>query len=238
MIPVSDMHNFFDGLPPEVQAAFDAVSRFRQVAAGETIVRAGKVCGEVYQLHAGKAKSSTCDREGRETVTSHFRDGDWICVSELFTGLPAIADVVALTPVHLRTVRQRDFESLMDRFPIIARHLLRVLSLRFSFIYHQGSDRNTLSLKERLIKTLYMLSFSQGKKIAGSDEILIHITQDELGKLLGASRQNLNRALKALAGENLLDSGYGSIRLHGLNAIAQRYGYLINVDQPAPIYGP
>ena len=99
-------------------------------------------------------------------------------------------------------------------------------------------DRSILSLKERVLKTLYMLSFSHGKTAANSSDILIELSQEELSKLLVASRQNLNKVLKELEREGLLKISYGSVCLHGLEPIRQHYGYLVNVGQPAPVYGP
>ncbi len=237
MIPVSNMHNFFAALSPEVQAEFEQVSTFRSVREGDMIIRSGGVCRELYQLREGSVKYSACDYQGRETVIAFMKPGDWIGLSELFTGLPAMSDVLATTPVRLRAIRQRDFEALMDRHPVIARQLLRLFSLRFSTMYYQGMDRGALSLKERLLKTLYMLSFSHGQHDESSDEILIEMSQDELSKMLVASRQNLNRALKELEREGLLRLGYGAIRVLGLEGINRHYGYLVNVNQPAPAYG-
>ncbi len=56
MIPISNMHNFFAALSPEVQAEIDAVSTFRNVAQGDMIVRASDACGELYRLCEDGAK--------------------------------------------------------------------------------------------------------------------------------------------------------------------------------------
>ncbi|MCK9285328.1 MAG: Crp/Fnr family transcriptional regulator [Rhodocyclaceae bacterium] len=237
MIPINNMHNFSDALPPGVQEEIDAISNFRNVPQGGMIFRAGGACTELVQIRAGEAKVSSCNREGREAVAALIRPGDWIGVSEIFSGLPTMSDVLALSPVKLRAIGKRDFEALIDRHPVLARHLLRLLSLRFSAIYYMDVDRSVLTLKERVLKTLYMLSFSHGKTAGDEDGILIALSQAELGKLLAASRQNLNRVLKGLEQERLLTVRYGGVRLHGLEAIRQRYGYLVNVDQPAPVYG-
>ena len=76
------------------------------------------------------------------------------------------------------------------------RCLWRLPSLRFSAIYYVDIDRNALTLKERLLKTLYMLSFSHGKRITDGQDIVIKMSQEALSKPLMASRQNLNNALK------------------------------------------
>lgn len=236
MIPINNMHNFSDALPSVVREEIDSIGSFRNVPQGGMIFRAGDPCTELVQIHAGEAKVSACNREGREAVAALIRPGDWIGISEIFSGLPTMSDVLALSPVRLRAIGKRDFEALIDRHPVLARHLLRLLSLRFSTIYYTGVDRSVLTLQERTVKTLYMLSFSHGKSTGDGDDILIALPQAELGKLLAVSRQNLNRVLKRLAQEGMLTVRYGGVYLHGLEAIRQRYGHLVNVHQPAAVY--
>lgn len=236
MIPVNNMYNFFDDLPAPLRAALDEVSLFREAEQGETLVRAGRLGVQLYQLVEGEVKYCSWNTQGRETVAAHMKRGDWIGLTEIYTGLPAMSDVVALTKVKLRVIQHRDFEALVERHPILARCLLRLFGLRFSAMYHQAQDRYDLSLKERLLKTLYMLAFSHGKTLRHQQEILIEMSQEELSKLIVAARQNLNKLLKELEREGLLRVNYGSITLLGLHHLAERYGYLLDTPQPAPSY--
>lgn len=230
MIPVRDMHNFFDALPAEVKREIDAVSSFRNVGRESVLVRAGETRDDLYQLISGRVKYRSCDYHGRETVITFMKQGDWVGLSEIFSGIPAMADVVALSPIRLRTVSKRDFEALLDRHPVIARNLLRLFSLRFSAIYCAGQDRNALTLKERLLKTLYTLCVGAGN---ADGEIVIRMSQDELSKMLFASRQTLNRLLRELQNEGFVRLGYGAIALLGKSNIERRYSYLVNVAEPA-----
>jgi len=227
MIPTSSIHNFLDGLPDAVQTAFDAVSTHRRFGKSRTIIQAGDRRDVLYQLCEGSVKYCARDERGREMVAAFMKPGDWIGLSELFTGMPAMADVVALSPVRLRVLKRRDFEALMARYPVIAQHLLRVFSLRFSVMYYAAQDRSALTLKERLIKTLYTLSFSTDKQEADGKDLVIRMSQEELSRVLASSRQRVNRALKELEREGLLRLGYGAIRLGGRAPLLGRYGRLV-----------
>ncbi|MBP8155173.1 MAG: Crp/Fnr family transcriptional regulator [Nitrospira sp.] len=236
VIPVNNMHNFLCALPEEIQAEFDRVSTFSDAQPGETLVRAGDFYHHLYQLCKGSVRCSSCDHQGRETIAAFMKDGDWIGLSETFSSLPSAVDVVVLSPLRLRAVKHRDFMALLDRYPAISRHLLRQFSLRFSAMFRSDIDNKGLTMKERLLKTLYLLSVSHGRY--SGDELPVHIdiSQEELSKLVGAPRQNMNRILKDLEREGLLHIGYGTIRLRGTEDIAERYGYLVNVAQPVPAY--
>ena len=242
MIPVFDLHNFCEGLPAEVQRGFDKVSKYRTVDAGAAIVRTGDTRHFVHQLVAGQVIYCSYDSRGRETVTAAMKPGDWIGLSEVFTDGPAMADVVATSPVELRTIARRDFEALLDAHPVIARHLLKLFSLRFSIVYRLAQDQRELTLKERLLKMLYLLAFrpghsdgrqpDEGQADGGLPEpdAAIDLSQDDLAKMLAASRQTLNRLLKELEHEGLLTLGYRSIRLAARQRIEREYDYLFTAN--------
>jgi len=122
----------------------------------------------------------------------------------VFSGKPAMANVVAMSDVQLRAIDHRDFDAILNRHPIILRHLLQIFVSRFDFVYRIAQDRNELTLKERLLKLLFSLS---------RDTSDIRASQEDLAKMLAASRQALNRLLKELEQEGVLQRGYRSIRV-------------------------
>ena len=231
MIPVFDLHNFCEGLSADIQQEFDNVSKYRKIDAGAVVVRAGDTRHFSHQLIAGQVICCSCDSRGRETVTAVMKPGDWVGLSEVFTNAPAMADVVATAPVELRTIARRDFEALLDAYPVIAHHLLKLFSLRFSIVYMLAQDQRELTLKERLLKMLYRLAFSNGQP---EPDAPIDLSQDDLAKMLAASRQTLNRLLKELEHEGLLTLGYRTIRLSERHRIERQYDHLF---PPNPGFG-
>lgn len=231
MTAIRNLHNFLDGLPDDARAAIDAVSRYRELAADERLMRAGVLPQELYQIESGRVKYSTWDSKGRESVLIYMSAGDWVGLSEGFTHLPTHWTVIAMSPVRVRVIRWKDFEPLLDRYPALARQLLKLFALRFSLHRLFGLDHSELSLKERLIKMLYFLSLAHDKAASDREPIVMKLSQEELCKVVGASRQKLNPALKALEREQLLEVQFGGVRLLSREAIVQRYGYLLNIQQ-------
>ena len=228
MTAIAGLHDFLDGLPAAVTAAINAASNTRQWQAEDRLQTAGKRTLEVHQLLDGQVKYSATDHRGREMVLTYMGPGDWVGLSEVFSDLPALWSVVATTAVHTRSIRCRDFEQLVDSHPILARHLLRTFALRFSLHRLFGLDHSALSLKERLVKMLYFLSYRHDRQGSDSEPVLMKLSQEELGKVVGASRQKLNPALKALEKEGLLDVHFGSLTLRSRAAIVARYGHLLD----------
>lgn len=235
MIPLRDLHNFYDALSPAIRAQIDAVSSFVDMARGAVICGEGQLSSRLYQIVSGEVKVSSSSHDGREVVLAMIRRGDWVSFSEMFSGLPANADIIAITPVRLRVIHRTALHKLMKAYPEISEQILRVMSLRISMLCRLVIDRDALPLKERVAKTLYLQAFSHGLN-ATDQHLLISLSQEELAKLLGTSRQNLNKVLKELEREGMLQLSYGGVCLMGLEPIQRRYAHLVNVDQPVAVY--
>lgn len=226
MLPAVDLHNFFHSLPPQVKAEFDRVSRYRNLAAGSVIIRTGDWRESVYQIASGHVRYSTCDIRGRETVVATMKEGDWIGLSEVFADIPSMVDAVATRPVRLRVIARRDFDDLMDRHPMIVRKLLRLFSLRFSIAYRASQDRHQLTLHERLVKMLYLLSFEDERGVGTQGESEIRVSQEELAKMLSASRQTVNRLLREMERAGQVRLAYRSITLVDRQRLKRDFGEL------------
>lgn len=233
MIPLPNPHDFYDSQPPEVRAAIDAASIFRELPKGGQVTRQGELSQHLHQIVSGEVKVSSVSRDGRETVVALIRTGGWVSLSDIFSGLPGNADVTALTPVRIRSVAKPALLALMRSHPTIAEELLRVLSQRFSILYHSSVDRSVLTLKERVIKALYIQACSHGTL---TGEVTISLPQEELAKMFDAGRQALNRVLQELQREGLIEAVYGAVRLLSPAEVENRYGYLIDVGQPVAVY--
>ncbi|MCK9505166.1 MAG: Crp/Fnr family transcriptional regulator [Porticoccaceae bacterium] len=222
------INNFYDALPNDIKDAIDAVSTFRDIDKGSRILTAGEKPTALHQLQNGQAKYCSHDYQGRGKVLIFVSDGDWVGLSELFSNLPAQWDVTAVTAMQLRTVKYSDFDVLLDRYPIIARELLKTFSLRFSLYRLFDFDHSALSLKERVLKMIYMMSFSFDHRAANAKTITIPISQEELSMVVGASRQKLNTALKELDAEGIVEVRYGAIILCDRIALRKDWSYLFD----------
>jgi CRP-like cAMP-binding protein len=221
MVPISYTNEFFKGLSPELRAAFDNISLERKADAGEVVLRAGGQCSHLYQLRAGRVECRLGDGHGSVTVAATLGKDDWIGLPEVFSSLPSLGDVITLTPVTLRIIKNHDFEALLERHPALSRRLLQFFSVSLSSIYHQARDRNIMPLRGRLLRMLYMLSFSHGKTLRDQQGVIIKMTQEELSQRLAAARQTLNRHLKRLEQEGLIQVNYGSIAILRLSHLAK-----------------
>lgn len=96
-----------------------------EVKAGRVFTTEGKTGSEFFLVRAGTAR---CVRDGQEVAT--FGPGDFFGETALLINVPRTATVTAVTDMTIIVFERREFSSLLDNSPQIARKLLKALAKR------------------------------------------------------------------------------------------------------------
>jgi CRP/FNR family transcriptional regulator, cyclic AMP receptor protein len=125
----------------------------------------------------------------------------------LLDGEPRTADATAAEPCHLLFLDRRDFLSILSEEPSMAIKLLLVVSDRLRQTSEQVEEITFEPPPVRLAKALLRVAQLQGT--AGAARPRIKITQQELGRTVGLSRETTNKYLNewALTGEIAIEKG-------------------------------
>jgi CRP/FNR family cyclic AMP-dependent transcriptional regulator len=232
---IPHMHDFVSELSPEAHQAFEQSSVTRSVSKGEAIYRQGEASSELYQLMGGTVKMCNFSLDGREVVTGEFHPGDCFGEMGLIDGLPRVSHAIASSDALLRVISKAPFEQLCERFPEVQGKLALMLCRRVRYLYALNEEASGLSLHQRVARTLLRMAYSRA---SGNPqrELYISISQEELGQMLGASRQSINKELKALAGEGAVELRYGRIYIRDLEQLRENYDHLLGVEQITPAY--
>jgi CRP-like cAMP-binding protein len=229
------MHDFVSELSPEARQAFEQSCVLRRVSKGEAVYRQGEEPTEMYQLVEGAVKIGNFSLDGREVTTGEFHPGDCFGEMGLIDGLPRISHAVASDDALLRVLNRAHFEQLSERFPEVQRKLALMLCRRVRYLYALNEEAAGLSLHQRVARTLLRMAYSRASGNA-ERELYISISQEELGQMLGASRQSINKELKALAGEGAVELRYGRIYVRDLEQLRDNYEHLLGMEQITPGY--
>ncbi|MSQ57929.1 MAG: Crp/Fnr family transcriptional regulator, partial [Limnohabitans sp.] len=100
-----------------------------------------------------------------------------------------------------------DFQKILDQHVEFYQAMLRLQARRIRQLFGLVEDLNTLPLRSRLAKQLLHLVRSYGVPcLNNAQEIRIglHLAQEELAQLLGASRQRVNQELKSMEREEAI----------------------------------
>ena len=232
---IPHMHDFVSELSPEVQDAFRESTTTREVAAGEAVYRQGDDSDELFQLVHGAVKICNYSVDGREVVTGEFRAGDCFGEMGVLDQLPRVSHAIASTDARVRVLGLSGFNKLSARYPEFTHRLAVVLCRRLRYLYTLNEEASGLTLHQRLARTVHRLAYSSASRDA-QRELYVSISQEELGQMLGVSRQSVNKGLKALAEDGAVELRYGRIYVRNLNALREQYEYLLGMEQITPGY--
>lgn len=167
----------------------------------------------VVILH-GRMRVSITSPEGREISVGVLGPGDVVGEMALLDGADRSADVTAIQDGVMLEIQRRDFMPLLESSPSLCIHLMQFLCVRLREANRSVEELATLSLSARLGRLLLRLAGSYGRR---NDQVLrldIRLSQKDLGTLVGASREKVNRQLRLWEQQGALahEGGYMLIR--------------------------
>jgi CRP/FNR family transcriptional regulator, cyclic AMP receptor protein len=195
-------------------AALSALSRLaylRRCVSGEEVVQQGLPSDAVYIIVKGRASVSVAARDGRVLTLREIGEAEIIGeVSLLDGGLPS-ATVTAVTNIELIVVARQSFMNLVEERPKIAVSLLPVLASRLRKLTAWADDLTGLPLSARVARCLLGLLAAHGQELGPSrNRIGRRLSQEDLARMVGATRESINKHLGRLERDGILvkESGY------------------------------
>jgi CRP-like cAMP-binding protein len=164
---------------------------------GKTVVFSGLDEDELRRL-AGIALTAD---DGREATISLLEDGEMIGEISLLDGLPRSAGAAALTEIRVVFIPHRSFCDVLDASPKITRQVLLMLCERLRAANDQVDQAIFHDLRYRLLVLLRQIAVIHGRVEKDMSVVDLDLTQGMLAQMLGASREAVNKQLRALAKE-------------------------------------
>jgi len=209
------------------ERALDALVRAtstRRLDAGEVLFRKGDQGRQLYGVLSGRLKVSAAGGDGKEIVFNVCDPGEVIGEIALLDSNPRSATIVALEPSELLVLDRRDFLPFLERHPRVAIELAELLAARLRRLSEVAEDSVLLALRARLAKKLVGLAARYGQRTPDGIEIDLPLSQQEIGDMVGTSRESINKQLRAWTVEGLIASARGRITLRdpaALEALAR-----------------
>lgn len=208
----------FAGLSPQTLAELAAASHLLQVDKGAYLFMQEDSAHSVYVVRRGWIVIVLQNADGRELVLAEMRPGDVFGENALITGLPRSAGAIAHEPTELVRIAGTAFLAVLDKEPLLARHLLVLAAKRLS----EGNDRERalafLDAGARIARVLLTLDEMDRET---ADRGYITVSQDELAQRTGLTRQTVARFLGDWRRQDYLLTGRGRIMLLRRNVLRE-----------------
>ena len=192
---------WFSTLSPSLRHDILRCAYVKRYKDSELISARGDPPEEWIACARGAVRVSSTSISGKQITLTYVEPGIWFGDVSIFDGDRRTHDAYAHGESTILCVAKADFKKILASHVELYEAMLRLHARRIRQLYGLVEDLNTLPLRARLAKQLLHLVRSYGvPSLSNATEVRIglHLAQEELAQLLGASRQRVNQELKSM----------------------------------------
>jgi CRP/FNR family cyclic AMP-dependent transcriptional regulator len=186
----------------------------RRYPAKASIIYQGDASDVLYYILSGSVAVLHEDEAGREIILAYLNPGDFFGEMGLFQEAGRSAWVRTRSPCDLAEMSYARFRQLTHEDPQILFLLASQMALRLRDTSHKVGDLAYLDVAGRIARALLDLT-SQPDAMTHPDGMQIRITRQELGRIVGCSREMVGRVLKEMELKGLLEAHGKTIVVYG-----------------------
>lgn len=176
----------------------------RRYPAKSTLIYAGDKSDSLYYIIKGSVTVLIEDDEGREMIVAYLNNGDFFGEMGLFDEQDSrSAWVRAKTECEVAEISYSKFQELTEEHPEFLYALGSQMARRLRNTTRKVGDLAFLDVTGRVARTLLDLC-REPDAMTHPDGMQIKITRQEIGRIVGCSREMVGRVLKTLEDQGLV----------------------------------
>ena len=170
---------------------------------GSTIIFAGEASDSIFYIIKGSVSVIIEDDNGREIIVSYLNEGDFFGEIAMLGEGTRTAWVKAKTECEVAELGYQKFIEISQRDTSILHQLISQMADRLGKTTQKVGDLAFLDVTGRVARALLDLC-SEPDAMTHPDGMQIKITRQEIGRIVGCSREMVGRVLKTLEEQGLV----------------------------------
>jgi CRP/FNR family transcriptional regulator, cyclic AMP receptor protein len=209
---------FFCKLSAESLRALDSVKFSSPYPKGAVLFAEGRPSRGVYVLCAGRVKLSACSPDARVIITRIVERGEILGLCSALSGEPYEVTAETLEPCQVTFVRREDFLRLLSGHADASLGAAEQLGRNYRAALEQV---RTLGLARTAAAKLARFLLEQSARGVGADadRLRLALTHEEIGQLIGASRETVTRLFSDFKHEQFIQVRGATLLLHDRPAL-------------------
>ena len=169
------------------------------------VFRQGELSQDFYVILEGSVSVIVDDVEDseQEMVVSYLNPGEFFGEMGLFGEETRTANLVTRTPCVFAKISYEDFRAIRQRYPDVLYALTSQIGQRLKNTTRKLADLTFIDVYGRIHRSLIQLT-TLPEAMTHPDGMQVRVTRQELGKLVGCSREMAGRVLKMLTGDGYI----------------------------------
>ncbi|KJK55417.1 Crp/Fnr family transcriptional regulator [Saccharothrix sp. ST-888] len=165
------------------------------------------------------AKVTAALANGTESLLGIRVSGDLVGEQAALRMVPRAATVTACSSVLVNVVTRERFLGFLHEYPDAWEAVSSVMADRLDSANRRRLDFAAFGVPGRLARVLAELVDRHGHEVVDGHEIGVHLSQLELGRLIGAREDAVGLAMRRLKGEGLVRPHYRGVTVLDLAAL-------------------
>jgi CRP/FNR family cyclic AMP-dependent transcriptional regulator len=207
-----------------------SLSPERRFSPETTLLFQGDRTTHLYVLKAARPHMSACVKvtarlaNGAESLLGIRVSGDAVGELALIRGSPRSATVTTCSAVIAHEISRQRFMDFLRRHQEAWPAVISMIADQLDWANQRRLDFTGYPVSVRLARALAALTDRHGYPVRGGHEIGVRLSQEEMGKLIGARRDSVAKAIAMLKGCGFISTQYRGIiiaDLPGLRTYAE-----------------
>lgn len=203
----------FSALSGGALASISGASRMKRVPKGYMLFNQTDLADAVYVVHSGRIALTLTTVDGRELIINEMNPGDCFGEVSLLTDNSRSTGAMAREDTYVIAIPSGKFMRELSNEPEFMLQILKLTAQRLRVSSERESALAFLDASTRLAKVLLMLDKEGGSKG------VIRISQDEVGRRVGLTRQTVAKILSRWRRLGIIRTGRRKIELMKPNTI-------------------
>jgi CRP/FNR family cyclic AMP-dependent transcriptional regulator len=201
----------FSGLQEEDLKTISSHAITRSYAKNTIIINEGDLTDSMYVILSGRVKVFLSNEEGKEIVINTMGEGEYFGELAMLDKAPRSASVMTMEPCRLSMISKSHFDACLAQNPAIALKLIETLTQRIRHLTENVKNLALLDVYGRVARILLGMAKQQ---VDGRLVIEEKLSQQDIGKRVGASREMVGRILRALSTGGYIKNEGGRITIN------------------------
>ena len=199
----------FETLDDECLRPLMQVAMLRSIPRHTVVLNAGDSTDNIYFVLSGALKVQVSDEDGREVILSKLGPGELFGEMGVLDDHPRSATVLAVEPSQVVVMGKADFKQCLVDNPDVSLFIMRNLTKRLRM-----ADRNIESLALLdVYGRVARLLLESADDVDGRKVVTQKLTKQDIGKMIGASREMVSRVMRDLSAQGLIEERDGQLIL-------------------------
>jgi CRP/FNR family transcriptional regulator, cyclic AMP receptor protein len=197
--------NIFAGLSARERKHLVSVSVSQNFAKGEAVFTQGARHDGIFIILSGQVRVYYTGPSGREITLAYWTPGNFIGGPDIFGGSRHMWSGQAEEATQVLHVPGRDLRQLVERYPRLALALIDAMAHKGKCFSAVIQMLGTRSAAERLAQLLVLMADLGGVRAGNGITIGRKLTQEELAKMVGSTRQWVSATLDRFRERGLIE---------------------------------